>query len=93
MNTMPYKRDPQKHAPPGWEIKNIHYLRLLTLAQRTGCKPLIAQVKALKSAPRSDIVLIMEQVARAAKGEIDPTTLDLQKMITERTEKGCVQQN
>lgn len=79
----PHREDPTKKPPPGWKVENILWQRMMTQAVRTGCQSLIDQVDALKEAFRGDLVIVMETITRAAKGEIDPETLNLQQMIDE----------
>ena len=79
-----YRQDPQKRPPPGWKVSNILYQRIVVQAQRTGCQALIDQVVALKDAPHSALVLIVEPVTQAAKGSVDAAMLNLQQIIDER---------
>jgi len=66
----------------GWTVNNVLYQRLLVQAQRTQCQSLIDQVKAMHDASRADLVTVLEPVSQAAKGRVDPDTLNLQEILS-----------
>lgn len=76
-----HREDPTKKPPPGWKVENILWQRMMTQAVRTGCQSLIDQVDALKEAFRGDLVIVMEIVTQATKGDVDPKSLNLHQII------------
>jgi len=80
-----FAQDPQRRAPAGWKVDNWLYRTVLTNAQRTGCQALITRVAQMKDAPRHELVLIADVVARAARGLVVAETVDIDTILENET--------
>lgn len=78
---MPYKKDPQKRPPKGWRVENTLFQSVLARAMRTNYQPLIERVKQMRYADRHDLVKIHDIISDAAKGEIAPESIDIDKLL------------
>ena len=81
-NPNKFAQDPQRRAPAGWKVDNWLYRTVLTNAQRTGYQPLIDRIRQMKDGPRHDLILIANEVARAAKGVVAPESVDIDTLLT-----------
>ena len=80
-NPNKFAQNPQRRAPNQWKVDNLLYQIVLANAQKTGHEPLIQRVEQMKTGTRHDLAVVANPIARAAKGRIDATTIDIDAML------------
>lgn len=87
MSNNQWAHNPQRRPPTGWKTSNWMFRTVLTQAKRAGYQPLIHRVEQMNTASRHELALVLDPIARAAKGDIDPATIDIDAILEEDKNK------
>lgn len=80
-NKNKFAQDPQRRPPAGWKVDKWFFKSVLVKATRTGHQPLIDRVKQMENSTQHELTLVADIIARAAKGFVDPTSIDIDAIL------------